>query len=183
LLLFAFLLAPGRSVGSNDIQVSSPNGRVKVTLFARGDRLSFGVTLAGKSVLEPSPMEFTLDGVNLMAGTEVGVLEPYQFNETYRCWGGHAWATNHYTGAMLSLRHPSSNTSLFLEVRAFDDALAFRYVVPGGAIAHVPDEATTFVVPTGSTVWFHDLVGHYEGVHVKTESSEIKEGKWAGPPV
>jgi alpha-glucosidase len=31
----------------------------------------------------------------------------------------------------------------------------------------VPDEATSFTVPSGSTVWSHDLNGHYEAVHDK----------------
>jgi alpha-glucosidase len=47
----------------------------------------------------------------------------------------------------------------------------------------VPDEATTFVLPAGCTVWYHDLEGHYEGVHVKKDVAVLKAGEWAAPPV
>jgi alpha-glucosidase len=39
------------------------------------------------------------------------------------------------------------------------------------------------VIPSGSTVWFHDFEGHYEGIHTKKEISEVKPGEWAAPPL
>ena len=47
----------------------------------------------------------------------------------------------------------------------------------------VPDEATKFPVPPGSTVWHHDLEGHYEAVRTQNDVSQIKEGEWAAPPM
>ena len=47
----------------------------------------------------------------------------------------------------------------------------------------VPDEATTFVIPEGSLVWYHDGGGHYEGVHTRKEIARIGEGEWAAPPL
>ncbi len=44
-------------------------------------------------------------------------------------------------------------------------------------------EATTFKIPAGSTAWFHDFEGHYEGVHRRKEISAAKEGEWAAPPL
>jgi alpha-glucosidase len=70
-----------------------------------------------------------------------------------------------------------------VEVRVFDAGVAFRYLVPGGAASRVPDEATTFRLPAGSTVWFHDFSGHYEGIHKKYAIAEVKAGEWAAPPV
>lgn len=55
--------------------------------------------------------------------------------------------------------------------------------MPGTNQLRVPDEASTFLIPTHSTVWYHDLGGHYEGVHVKKEISEIAAGQWLAPPV
>src|SRR6185436_7162966 len=43
--------------------------------------------------------------------------------------------------------------------------------------------ATTFAIPAGSTVWYHEFVGHYEGTHVKKTSEDGKEGEWAAPPL
>ena len=64
----------------------------------------------------------------------------------------------------IALRHAASATAYVVDVRVFDDGVGFRYVVPGVG-SRVPDEATAFVLPAGSTVWYHDLRGHYEGHH------------------
>ncbi len=33
--------------------------------------------------------------------------------------------------------------------------------------SHSPDEYTTFVIPSGSSVWYHDLDGHYEAAYIR----------------
>jgi len=84
----------------------------------------------------------------------------------------------------VALTHEPSGTRYTLEVRAFDDGVAFRYVVPeAGGAGRVPDEATGFSVPPGSTVWYHDLDGHYEGTYDRKEIEDVAEGDWAAPPL
>ncbi|HEX9422178.1 MAG TPA: glycoside hydrolase family 97 catalytic domain-containing protein, partial [Pyrinomonadaceae bacterium] len=56
-------------------------------------------------------------------------------------------------------------------------------IIPGNDRLRIPDEATVFTLPTGSSVWFHDFEGHYEGIHTKKEISEVKTGEWAAPPL
>jgi alpha-glucosidase len=68
-----------------------------------------------------------------------------------------------------------------LEVRVFNDGVGFRFSL-AGAGQRTPDEATTFTFPAGSTVWFHDFEGHYEGIHQKKLIANVKEGDWAAPP-
>ena len=41
----------------------------------------------------------------------------------------------------------------------------------------------TFVLPAGTTVWFHDLDGHYEAAYEQKEIADVKAGQWAGPPL
>src|SRR5947208_12431536 len=38
-------------------------------------------------------------------------------------------------------------------------------------------------VPAGSTVWYHDLRGHYEGVHIRKDIAQVQTGEWAAPPL
>jgi alpha-glucosidase len=68
-------------------------------------------------------------------------------------------------------------------VRAFNDAIAFRHIIPGQSKSRLPDEKTTFALPAGSTVWYHDLGGHYEDTYDKKEIDEMQTGEWAAPPV
>ena len=69
-----------------------------------------------------------------------------------------------------------------MEVRVFNDGIAFRFTIAGEG-RRIPDEATTFKIPAGSTAWFHDFEGHYEGIHKKKTISEVNEGEWAAPPL
>jgi alpha-glucosidase len=70
-----------------------------------------------------------------------------------------------------------------IDLRACDDGAAFRYVVPGEANAsRVPDEATSFRYPAGTTVWSHDLADHYEGRHARHDIADVMVGTWAAPP-
>jgi alpha-glucosidase len=70
-----------------------------------------------------------------------------------------------------------------IEARAFNDAVAFRHIIPGGEQARLPDEATLFRLPAGSMVWAHDLGGHYEDTYEKKDVGEIAAEQWAAPPV
>jgi alpha-glucosidase len=97
--------------------------------------------------------------------------------------GGHATAVVRGNGVRIPVKHARSGTAYTLDVRAFDNGVAFRFLVPGGDKPRVPDEATAFTLPAGSTVWYHDLEGHYEAVHKKGDAAEVPAGQWVGPPL
>ena len=178
-------LHPGATdcLAANGTQVVSPSGSVQFKILPQEGRLQFAVTLRNKPVLETSPMRFTLDGVDLAEGANLGRVATYRVSETYPWYGAHARATNHCNGATIAVKHAASKTAYTLEVRAFNDGVAFRFLVPAGQGPRVPDEDTTFVLPAGATVWYHDLEGHYEGVHVKRGIDQVKAGDWAAPPL
>ena len=59
-------------------------------------------------------------------------------NEQFPCLGVHSTATNHCRGAKFFLLHADTQTSFVFEVRAFDDGVAFRHMVPGTGL-RTPD--------------------------------------------
>src|SRR5436190_9595600 len=69
-----------------------------------------------------------------------------------------------------------------IDARVFDDGVAFRFVVPGEG-TRTADDSSAFRLPAGSTVWFHDFEGHYEGVHKRKSIADVKDGEWAAPPL
>ncbi|MBI3112746.1 MAG: glycoside hydrolase family 97 N-terminal domain-containing protein [Ignavibacteriales bacterium] len=173
-----------RVVPMKEVEVVSPDGNVTFTLLPNAERLTFTVKLKETTVIEPSPIVMNVDGYDLSSGVVFGNLERYEVNETYPWYGAHSTATNQCKGARITLQHDLSLTEYVLEVRAFNDGVAFRHVVPGKAdTVRTPDEYTTFVVPSGSTVWSHDLDGHYEAEYVRQDISEVPLGQWGGPPV
>jgi alpha-glucosidase len=168
-----------------EVQVVSPDGKVKFTLLPNAERVTFNVTLEGKTVIEASPMVMKLDGYDLSSGVVFNGAERYQVNETYPWSGAHNTALNQCNGAKISLTHDLSFTEYTLEIRAFNDGVAFRHVIPHKENAsRTPDEYSTFVMPGGATVWYGGLAGgFYETEYVKKNIADVDAGEWAGPPL
>jgi len=168
-----------------EVQVVSPDGEVKFTVLPDAERLTFNVTLDGKTVMAASPIVMKLDGYDLSSGVVFNRAERYRVNETYPWYGAHSTALNQCNGVSISLTHDLSFTDYTLEVRAFNDGVAFRHVIPGGENgSRTPDEYSTFVMPGGSTVWYGGLAGgFYETEYVKKNIADVEPGEWAGPPL
>ena len=95
--------------------------------------LGFEVRFRDRPVLETSPLGLNVDGEELTVGATVGKVETYDVDETYPWHGGHAVATNRCRGAKVAIEHAESKTKYTLDIRAYDDGVAFRFVVPGGS--------------------------------------------------
>jgi alpha-glucosidase len=168
------------------LTITSPDAHITFELSLRSQaRLAYRVVMKQRSAIETSPAGIRLDGVNLGDGVVASGISRVRQDERYRTRGVHATAVNRYNGATIALTHEPTGTRYSMEVRVFDDGVAFRYVVPQGdtPAARVPDEATVFNFPARSIVWYHDLDGHYEGVHERKEIEDVTDGDWAAPPV
>ncbi len=180
------LVIPGciatEAFGAADVAVTSPDRKVRFTVFVRDGHLRYQATLNDQAVIEPSALGIAIDGVDLGQGAAIGRAERYRLDESYLWRGVHSRALNHCNGARVGVTHAASRTPFTVDVRVFDDAVAFRHVVPGSG-RRVPDAATAFRIPKGSVVWYHGLRDHYEGLHSRKGLEEIAAGDWAGPPL
>jgi alpha-glucosidase len=166
------------------IRVTSPDRRVEFRLSSHDGRLHFSVSMHNKPVVEDSPLVILIDGVDLSSGAKTVATRTYRINQKYPWNGAHSTAVDHCNGAAIALSH-SSGTRYTLEVRAYNDGVAFRHVIPGASPdrPRVPDESTSFRLPAGTTVWYHDFEGHYEAVHERKLVADTKAGEWAAPPL
>lgn len=183
--LIAVLAAAGIAARAQQptVLVTSPNGQVSMTVFATGrDELTWLVKRGGVTVLEASRLGLRVDAVDIGEGVSVGNRSTYQLREKYPWRGVKSEATNHANGTRIALRHNASGLSYILDVRAFDDGVAFRFEVPGTG-RRVPDAATAFKLPPRSTVWTHGLRGHYEELYKRWAIEDVPADEWAGPPV
>ncbi len=167
---------------SEPVRIASPDGNLEFQLLSDQPMLRYRLVRNGKDVINPSRLGIRLNGVDLGDGVRFERSERYKIREKYATRGAHSLAVNNCNGAKLLFNHAGSNSSFTVEVRAFNDGVAFRILVSGDG-HRVPDEATFFALPAGSTVWYHDFEGHYEGIHAKKLIAEIKEGEWAAPPL
>ena len=47
----------------------------------------------------------------------------------------------------------------------------------------VPDGASAFRLPAGSTVWSHGLRNHYEDQYIRRRIEDLPKDEWAAPPI
>jgi alpha-glucosidase len=175
-----------RSLSAEAVAVLSPNEQVRFELKAEGGGLAFSLAREGRLVIESSPVRISVDGVELCDGVEIGSAEEYEIDEEYPWRGVHSVARNQCRGSKARLKHTASGTTFVIDVRVFDDGVGFRHVIhaaENGAKPRTPGEATTFIVPAKSRVWFHDLGGHYEATYDNELAEEVDEGQWIGPPM
>ncbi|HEV2294290.1 MAG TPA: glycoside hydrolase family 97 N-terminal domain-containing protein [Tepidisphaeraceae bacterium] len=167
------------------LSVRSPQRQVEIRLLPDEARLRFVVIMDGVTVIEPSPMVFTVDGVDLADGAMPnGVRQNYAVNEEYPILGAHALAVNYCNGIRQPMKHGASGQEFTIDLRAYGDGVAFRFVVPGATDKErVPDETTTFTLPAGTTVWSHDLRGHDEATYERRDAAVLDKGTWHAPPV
>ena len=181
LILFGFL---STLTAQQSVAVSSPDGKINFDLSINPDGMSYKVSFNGTDVIERSVLEISVDQKNITTGVRHGNVGKYTVDESYPWYGAHALAVNHGNGLRIPLQYQGEQLSYTLEVRAYNDGVAFRWIIPeSNASTHIPDEATQFRIPTGSETWYHNLRGHYEGVYATKMIDTVQAGEWAAPPV
>jgi len=169
-----------------DVTVASPDGHVRFVLSQNPQgHLVYTVTFNSKNIIDTSLVGIVVDKVDLADGAKIGAAETYKVNETYPWYGAHTPAVNNCNGARVAMTHPKSSTSYTLEIRAYNDGVAFRHLVPGTG-DRVPDEVTEFHVPANSVIAPQNVVSGYEGVYpwrtTKNTIESMVDGEWTQPP-
>lgn len=143
-------------------QVSSPDGNLVVTVdqldlgaavsrYPNGQYLYYSVSRQGQTVLEWSPLGITLsdraftENLTLLSTSTDVVSDAYQLVS-----GKRSALTASANEVALTIENGAAQ-QLELQLRVFDDGLAFRYHVPGTATVSVLSELSGFRVPTGAT--------------------------------
>jgi hypothetical protein len=164
------------------VMVASPSQKAEIAVEAAASGRSYRIAFAGRPVVERSVLGILVDGANLGRNARAGRVDRHSTNERYPWRGVHAEAVDRSRGARVHHTHAKAPEGFAIELRALDDAAAFRFVVPGRG-RQVPDAASSFRLPAGSTVWYHGARDHYEGIHQRKELIEVREGDWAAPPL
>ena len=176
--VFLFLSTDVVWAKADSVTVGSPDRKVKIAIEA-GEQLEYGITYKGKQVIAKSDMAIVIDDKVYGTGCSISGQEKYSINESYKTRGVHSEAVNHCNGMIVTL-----GTDLKLDVRVFDDGVAWRYIVDGKGGREVSGDLTSFDIAAGSVLWFQSDCGNYEGVyHNPVLREEVKEGYVCGPPL
>ena len=127
------------------VKVTSPNGEITVLLFDAGtpsgspmrgrpqatDDLRYAVEFHGKRLMESARLGLELVGQPALGpGMHLKATQPESVDETYSIPVGKTSSVrDHYNGVRADFED-ASGRKLTVEVRAFDDGVGFRYLVP-----------------------------------------------------
>jgi alpha-glucosidase len=133
---YLFILFCARTFGA---AVSSPDGRLTLTIETAPDagtsaeRLIYRVSFRGKPLVEPSALRLEFQGQQPL-GNRVRIVSavPSGADETYRLVTGKAsLVRNRYNALRVDVEETAGlGRRMSIEARAYDDAVAFRYLVP-----------------------------------------------------
>jgi alpha-glucosidase len=135
-------LSPLGRAKADSLKISSPNGKIQFAFVRDVPYSVVSLIFRGSHVLS-ARLGLVIDDVDVGQGIVIDRSERFKLNESYATRGVHSTAKNYCNGARVSVTHPATKTQYTIEIRAYDDGVAFRYLVPGEGI-RVPLELTSF---------------------------------------
>jgi alpha-glucosidase len=177
------------------VVLNSPGGQLALTFQTmtdqvptphQGGSLIYSLSSHGKPIIEDSKLALALAGQDLLgANVRIVGASSSTLDETYSLVAGKSTPVrNHCNAVILDLQEDSGLKRRFrIEARAFDDAVAFRYVVPEQAVLmefRLASERTEFRLAGDATAYALILPNYrsmYESEFVKlTVSAFANQG-------
>ncbi len=154
------------------LTVTSPEGHNKITVSQQNDEFVYTVTHDNQQVVDVSRLGIDLDNYTWeralarkypqyacwMNGFTVDSVRYDAHRATIRpLWGEQATVPDNYNAGILFLsKHDGSDYRLNIEVRAYEEGVAFRYFFPEHPMAvfhKVTADLTEYSFTTGTKVW------------------------------
>lgn len=155
-LLLCAVLSFSLALFATPIDISSPDGKIKGSFYLGDDAsLMWRAEYKGRPVILPSRLGIS----GYSQGLQIKDVQEMQADTTWTpVYGERSRVRDHYNGKVIRLARANNRHELLLEVRAYNEGLAFRYLFDehpdGGRYLHITDEATEYVLPENTKAWF-----------------------------
>jgi hypothetical protein len=140
--------------------VTSPDGETKVTVQREpaGGKLSYRVERGSGSaatiMLKDSPLGLRLQGLDLSEGLQLESSSGSKIDERYTMVHGKRAQCENHANQLTFVFSGKQGRKLELDMRAYNDGVAFRYRVPGsGEKVVLESETSGFALPEGAKMW------------------------------
>ncbi len=172
------------------LTLRSPDRQLEMRFAVVNGQPQYALSRAGKPVVLPSRMGFTLEWRDDLAHAFVLKDKIYSsFDETWEpVWGEEAHIRNHYNELLVTLEQPVGSvesmdhstekkaTVMRIRFRLYDDGLGFRYEFPvENALAYfwLTEELTEFAMTGDHTAWW--IPGDYDTQEYNYTESKLSE--------
>lgn len=132
-------------------------------------------------MLEPAPLGVVTSAADLTSGLRADSRHTRQVTERYTMTTGKRLRR---TARMTETRFTFTGRDgarLGLVVRAADDGVAYRYVLPGPGTVTVEREASAFRPPAAARAWLTPYSANYERLYAPSTASGAAPGEYAYP--
>lgn len=187
-LLFLYLsifvsLAPslGQAKTNEPLSITSPNGELSIDFLLIKGSPHYRVFSGDEELIKPSQMGFHFKEQQPLLSNFLVESSSQQLikKQWTKLWGQSRNVSNHYRELIVKLiENNSSNRKLHLIFRAYDDGIAFRYVLPKqtnlGKFA-ISSEETEFTFNSDHNAWWIPAdYDSYESNYQNTLLSDIE---------
>ncbi len=162
-------------------KVTSPDGRVKLSVFLEDGALSYAVARDGADCASRAPLGLITPDCDLSTGlvpageTRGAIDEDYSLPAFKK-------SLCHNRANTLSLDFSKQGHILTVECRAYDDGAAFRLILQGKGDGIIVSEATAFAVPAcADTIYAQKLVFSYEDQYHPVPREDLYQNRYAFP--
>ena len=162
------------------VKVSSPDRSILFSLSIQAKQPKYTISRNGKQVIAPSGLGLIINEKQIGEGDSFGMLRKNSVNEIYKTRGVHSVAVNQYHAMRFKI---NGSNPYEIEVKVFNDGVAFRYIVAHKGNAILSADLTSFAIPSGSTLWSQGDINSYEGKYQEQKIEDVKKGQLAGPPL
>ncbi len=160
------------------VEVTSPDGNIKVTVDVPGGVPTYSMTFGDKNVVKPSKLGIELvNDTDLTDGFEITGTKTLPFDETWQpVWGETRDIRNHYNELLVEMKQPATDRLMNLRFRVYDDGMGFRYEFPQQknlVYFVVKEEHSQFAMDGDHTAWW--IAGDYDTQEYDYTESRLSE--------
>lgn len=175
-LLFILILLLSVSIKAEEIK--SPNGKFTLNFEVKNGVPVYKLQMNDKPVIKESKLGLELKDIeSLLDGFELSKTDKSTFDETWKpVWGEVKEIRNHYNEMLVTLTQNSTDRTMLIRFRLFDDGLGFRYEFPeqDQLIYFVIKEERTQFAMTGDHKAFW-IPGDFDTQEYSYQTSKLSE--------
>lgn len=167
-------------IDAQNFKLRSPNGKLSANLCqTEAGHLTYSLATDRQTVIVASRLGYRLaDGTEFPAeGWTIESRQSHKHRSEWRpVWGKRAVVADRYNELVLHLAGTGALVNaLTVEVRLYDDGLAFRYVMPRGTDVKAERELTEFNYATNPIAWFYNGENANYGPVLLSEVNETRQ--------
>ncbi|MFK8031724.1 MAG: glycoside hydrolase family 97 N-terminal domain-containing protein [Gammaproteobacteria bacterium] len=161
---------------ADQLMVESPSGELSASFEMGVTRKPYFTLMRGnQNLMAASPLGMLVDGVSLgERNTTMTATEPVTVMDSFNTLGAKAYAEESYSEFTLIIEREDRLIPEYeIDVRLYENAMAFRYKIPGTGTREISGEDTAWNIPHDSLIWAqHDLV-NFEGEYARNTIDEL----------